>query len=129
MTVSYRSLASLLPVAFSFVVGGCGTYLPDIVVPNEQNSTAILINKILNHAKCELRDAVIVAHNNDLENALRYGKRRLNWLDKATAKVTIKLIAEEKGALNPGLSFKQLLPSAVTTFGNKTSVTTPQSAA
>ena len=39
------------------VLSGCGTYLPDIVVSNEPHATAFLINKILNHAKCELRDA------------------------------------------------------------------------
>jgi hypothetical protein len=122
------ALASLLAACVGSV-SGCGTYLPDIVPGNEPNATAILINKILNHAKCELRDAVIEAHNSDLSNAGRYGKRRLDWLDKSTAKITIKLIAEEKGALNPGLSFKQLLPSAVTNFSNKTSVTTPQSSA
>jgi hypothetical protein len=103
--------------------------LPDIVTSNEPHATAFLINRILNHAKCELRDAVITAHNKDLENAGRYGARRLDWLDSATAKITIKLIAEEKGTLNPGVSFKQLLPSVVTNFGNKTSVTTAQSSA
>jgi hypothetical protein len=116
-----------LAVACADLVGGCGTYLPDIVTSNEPHSTAILINKILNHAKCELRDAVITAHNKDLDNAARYHKRKLNWLDGATAKITIKLIAEEKGTLNPGVSFKQLLPSVVTNFSNKTTVTTAQS--
>jgi hypothetical protein len=111
------------------LVGGCGTQLPDIVAGGEPNATAILVNRILNHAKCELRDAVIAAHNEDLDNARKYGQRRLEWLDKSTAKITIKLIAEEKGALNPGLSFKQLFPSDVTTFTNKTTLTTPQSAA
>lgn len=129
MITSRRIAASLILTAFCCTIGGCGTYLPDIVQSNEPHATAFLINRILNHAKCELRDAVITAHNNDLKNALRYHKRRLAWLDKATAKITIKLIAEEKGALNPGLSFKQLLPSAVTNFSNKTSVTTAQSSA
>jgi hypothetical protein len=130
MVVSLRTaaMASIL-VATAVSVGGCGTYLPDIVPSNEPHATAFLINKILNHAKCELREAVITAHNNDVKNAVRYGKRRLDWLDKATAIVSIKLIAEEKGALNPGLSFRQLLPSVVTNFNNRTSVVTPQSSA
>jgi hypothetical protein len=114
-------------VASAGSISGCGTYTPDIVTSNEPHATAFLINKILNHAKCELRDAVITAHNKDLQNAERYDKRRLVWLDGTTAKISIKLIAEEKGTLNPGVSFKQLLPSAVTTFSNKTSVTTMQS--
>jgi hypothetical protein len=116
-------------MASAGLVSGCGTYLPDIVPGGQPNATAFLINRILNHAKCELREAVITAHNNDLENAGRYGARRLDWLDNSTAKITIKLIAEEKGTLNPGVSFKQLLPSVVTNFSNKTSVTTAQSSA
>jgi hypothetical protein len=126
--VELRRVSSGWPLLASLAcLSGCGTYLPDIVVPNEPNATAILINRILQHAKCELRDAVIEAHNTDLENAARYGQRRLDWLDKATAKITIKLIAEEKGTLSPGVAFKQLLPSAVTNFSNRTSVTTSQS--
>jgi hypothetical protein len=124
-----RVARAWLVVAGAVMVGGCGTQLPDIVEGGEPNATAFLINRILNHAKCELRDAIISEHNFDLENAAHYGTRRLEWLDKATAKITIKLIAEEKGALNPGLSFKQLLPSVVTNFSNKTSVTTAQSSA
>jgi hypothetical protein len=122
-----RMALAWLLAAYAGLVGGCGTYLPDIVASNEPHATAFLINKILNHAKCELRDAVIAAHNKDLENAARYHQRSLAWLDNATAKITIKLIAEEKGTLNPGVSFKQLLPSVVTNFSNKTSVTTTQS--
>jgi hypothetical protein len=120
------ALASLF-AASAAAVSGCGTYLPEIVPGNEPHATAFLINKILNHAKCELRDAVITAHNRDLENAARYHKRRLEWIDSATAKITIKLIAEEKGTLSPGLIFTRLLPSVVTNFSNNTSVTTAQS--
>jgi hypothetical protein len=123
----HRIGLALLLAASAGTVSGCGTYLPDIVTSNEPHATAFLINKILNHAKCELRDAVITAHNKDLENAGRYHNRRLKWLDGATAKITIKLIAEEKGTLSPGVIFKQLLPSVVTNFSNKTSVTTAQS--
>lgn len=124
-----RVARTWMVLASAGFVGGCGTQLPDIVAGGETNATAILVNRILNHAKCELRDAVIAAHNADLDNAKRYGQRRLEWLDQSTAKISIKLIAEEKGTLNPGLSFKQLLPSSVTNFSNKTSVTTAQSSA
>jgi len=122
-----RTFARTSLVICTALLGGCGTYTPDIVTSGEPHATAILINKILNHAKCELREAVIKAHNDDLANAARYHHRRLDWLDNATAKVTIKLIAEEKGILSPGVVLKQLLPSVVTNFSNKTSVTTMQS--
>src|SRR5690242_10347951 len=107
MLVSRRIALTCSLASIAGLVGGCGTYLPDIVPGGEPNATAFLINRILNHAKCELREAVITAHNNDIENAGRYGQRRLDWLDNSTAKITIKLIAEEKGTLNPGVSFKQ----------------------
>lgn len=126
--VGWRGLSPAgLLLAGTGLIGGCGTYVPDIVTSNEPHATAFLINRILNHAKCELRDAVITAHNRDLKNAARYRKRTLAWLDGATAKITIKLIAEEKGTLSPGVAFKHLLPSVVTNFSNKTTVTTPQS--
>jgi len=112
------------------MLGGCGTYAPDIDAGNsDPHATAILINKILSHAECELREAVQNAHNYDIDNKAQQSdhKRRIKWLDTLTAKVSLKLIAEEKGTLSPGIAFKELLPSVVTTFSNKTNVTTNQS--
>jgi hypothetical protein len=109
---------------------GCGTYTPEIDPGNsDPNATPILINKILSHVECELREAVQNAHNYDVDNAAIQPnhKRRIAWLDTSVAKVSLKLIAEEKGTLSPGVAFKQLLPTVVTTFGNKTTVSTNQS--
>lgn len=111
-------------------LGGCGTYTPDIDVGNpDPNATPILINKIVSHVECELREGLQNAHNYDVDNAAMQSDhtRRIKWLDTLTAKVSLKLIAEEKGTLSPGVAFKQLLPSIVTNFSNKTSVTTAQS--
>jgi len=131
MSVTWQKIAEPLVLAIcSALLVGCGTYTPDIDAGNgDPHATAILINKILSHAECEVRDAVQTAHNYDIDNAAQQPdhKRRIKWLDTLTAKVSIKLIAEEKGTLSPGVAFKQLFPSAVTTFGNKTNVTTPQS--
>ena len=109
---------------------GCGLYTPDIEISNELHATAFLINKILNHVKCELRSAVRDTVAYDKANAAQQAdrKRHLQWLDAMAAKVSIKLIVDEKGTLNPGVSFRQLLPSVTTTFPNKSVVTTPQSA-
>jgi hypothetical protein len=120
----------LLLAICATVLVGCGTYTPDIDAGNaDPNATAILINKIVDHVACELREAVQYEHNYDVDNAaIQSGhKRVLAWLDSSTAKVSLKLIAEEKGTLSPGIAFKQLLPSALTTFSNKTSVSSPQS--
>lgn len=109
-------------------LGGCGTYTPDIDAGNpDPNATAFLINKIVLHVACELREAVQYQHNYDVANAAMGRNRVLAWLDNSQAKVSLKLIAEEKGTLSPGVAFKQLLPGVVTNFANKTSVTTNQS--
>jgi len=110
--------------------GGCGIYTPEIDPGNsDPNATPFLINKILNHVECELREAVQNAHDYDVDNAAmqRDHKRRIAWLDTSMAKVSLKLIAEEKGTLSPGVAIKQLLPTVVTTFSNKTTATTNQS--
>lgn len=95
-------------------LAGCGTYTPDIELSNEPHATAILINKILDHVKCELRAAVIQVVDYDKQQAkLNHKKKRdLVWLDNMTAKISIKLIVDEKGTLNPGVTFKQPLPAS-----------------
>jgi hypothetical protein len=93
-------------------LAGCGIYTPDIELSNEPHATAFLINKILNHVKCEVRSAVIHVVDYDTQNAkLHHKKRDLVWLDSMVAKITLKLIVDEKGTLNPGVTFKQPLPS------------------
>lgn len=131
MSVTRQKIARLLPLPIcATLLVGCGTYTPDIDAGNsDPHATAILINKILSHAECEVREAVQNAHNYDIDNAAQQSdhKRRIKWLDTLTAKVSLKLIAEEKGTLSPGVAFKELLPGVVSTFSNKTNVTTNQS--
>src|SRR5262249_6567762 len=78
---------------------------------------------IANHVKCEIRNAVLEVHR-------RYGDpvlwRQIAWIDNWAAKVTLKIIVEEKTTVAPGLSFKTLFPNATTMFGTQT-ITTAQS--
>jgi hypothetical protein len=124
-----HGLAFALLTLGSLGLEGCGLYTPDIAPSDEPHATAFLINKIVNHVKCELRSAVRGVIKYDKDNAAQQAdkKRHLQWLETMTAKVTIKLIVDDKGTLNPGVSLKQLFPSATTTFANKTTVTSPQS--
>jgi hypothetical protein len=105
--------SSLAGVALALCVGGCGTVVPQIVVSTEPNAHAFLTNRIINHVKCELRDAVFYVLDYDKENALVQPdrKRRLRWLEDWAATVTMKLSANEKGALNPGVTFIDSLPN------------------
>ncbi len=110
-----------LIASFFASLAGCGTYVPDIELSREPHATAFLINKIVNHVKYELRDAIHTTVAYDEENPAQHQKTRgLKWLDSMNAKVTIKPIVDEKGTLNPGVTLKQLLPSQITTFNNKT---------
>jgi hypothetical protein len=129
-------------IALASLIGGCGTHTPDVVLNNQPHATAFKVNKILNHVKCELRSAVLRAIAYDKANATEQlaqkglpntpkqldKERRIKWLESWSAKLTIKLVVDEKGTLNPGVSFTKLYPSALTVFSNKTTLSTPQSA-
>ncbi len=121
--------AGLPSATVCLLLGGCGTYTPDIVPGNPPNSTAFMINGILDHVKCELGNSVqyIIDYDKRQAQLPTNTARHLQWLEGQSAKITIKLVVDEKGSLNPGVSYKQLLPGVVTTFPNKTSVTTNQS--
>jgi hypothetical protein len=115
---SGRKLAlAMIPICAASL-GGCGTYTPELwPLDSDPNATPIEINKILTHVECELRDAVQYVHNYDIDNAAVQPdhKRHLAWLDKLIGKVTLKLIAEEKGTLSPGVTFKKMLPTVAMT--------------
>ena len=123
-------LSACFVIVSANLLVGCGTYTPDIELSKEPHATAFLIQKIVDNIRCELRLAVRNTIAYDKANAAQQSdkKRHLRWLEASAAKLSLKLIADEKGSLNPGLTLRQLLPSVVTAFPNKTSVTTPQTA-
>jgi hypothetical protein len=101
----------------SLLLGGCGTRVPDFVVSNEPHATAFLVNKIINHVKCELRYAVRYAVWYDLQNAGPDPRaRRTPWIDTWGAKLAIKLVLKEKGSINPGASLIEPLANSVISF-------------
>jgi hypothetical protein len=110
--VALRKYSCTLAVALACSVGGCGTFVPDFEPTAGPNAHAFLMNKIINHVKCELREAVFYVIDYDKQNALEQmdRKRRLQWLESWSAWVTIKFSVNEKGALNPGVTFIDPLP-------------------
>ena len=83
----------------------------------DPNATAILVNKVVNTVKCELREAVLKAMKFDLDNAKKQKdhKRHLEWLANWGADVTLTLIVGEKSNISPSSQYTDPL-SAATSF-------------
>jgi hypothetical protein len=108
----HRALASVLLLAGS--LAGCGIYVPDIVPSSDPDAHAIKVNKVINHVKCELREAVLSVLHYEYENMRQFPerKRRIPWLDNWGAWLAIKFAAVEKGALNAGVTLTDPLPNS-----------------
>jgi hypothetical protein len=108
-----RTFSLLSVTGLACFVSGCGTLVPDVVPGADPNANALLTNKVINHIKCELREAVFFVLDYDKQNALvqKDRKRHLQWLESWAATITVKFSVNEKGAFNPGLTFDSPLPS------------------
>lgn len=79
---------------------------------------------IVNHVKCELRQAVILAIESDTKNQASIPlENRTTWMMDWGAKVTLKLIVEDKAVISPGLSITDPLENAVKIFAKNGNVT------
>lgn len=97
---------------------GCGAVTPSITWSDSPHAGAYLINSILNHVKCELRDGVRTAIAYDLANQAQLGEptRRIPWLDTWTAKLSMKLVMDDTSSLSPGVSVLQPFAAATESF-------------
>src|ERR1700730_2684832 len=110
-----NAIALLLSSGF---IGGCGTYVPKIeLLAGSQQEVSIIVNKIANQVRCEIRQAVLDATG-------RYDE--VAWLKDWSAKVTLKIVVDEKSTFAPGISLNTIFPNAITVFGSQM-VTTAQS--
>jgi hypothetical protein len=110
-----NAIALLLSSGF---IGGCGTYVPKIeLLAGSQQEVSIIVNKIANQVRCEIRQAVLDATG-------RYDE--VAWLKDWSAKVTLRIVVDEKSTFAPGISLNTIFPNAITIFGSQT-VTTAQS--
>lgn len=105
-------------LASALMLSGCGTYTPLLALENNPDSTAILVNKVVNRVKCELRDGFIAAMKRDLDNAAMQSdhRRRLQWLESWGAEISLTLSVNEKSALAPNAQYTAPLFGAET-FG------------
>ncbi|MBY2985681.1 hypothetical protein [Rhizobium leguminosarum] len=100
-------LAIGLLCGFAFTLSSCGTTVPKMVLSNQPHATAFFINKLVNHVKCEVREAFFRAREFDLKNAKEQGDgvRRLAWLDTWAAELSLTLTVKETGAIAPSLDY------------------------
>lgn len=114
-------VAAILPLA------GCATKVPRIANLGQTDEGHYVdeTNLIL-HIKCELRDAVWKIADLELANP---GVPESKWLKGWGAKVTMKLVVEEKAALSPSFAFTNPMRNVIKTFPSGGPVTVGQSQA
>jgi hypothetical protein len=123
--------ATLLAVAL--VLGGCGTYVPELQEFYESRDAAhIRVGNIVAYLQCEVITSVQAAmlQDEDLAPVRRAAHLQpdkvLPWLKDWAAQITLILTVDEKSALAPSVSFNTIFPNSVKTFSTGGSVTTPQ---
>jgi hypothetical protein len=110
-------------IAFvSLSLSGCGIYTP-LLEPGEEvpenHVTGSLVNKIVQHVKCELGQAILYEIAYDKKNTAP-GPRNFDWLDKSAGTVTLTMIVDERGSLAPGATWTEPLApveNVAQTFG------------
>jgi hypothetical protein len=109
MHIKFLTAATLM-----LSLSGCGTTVPEFVVSADPNATAIFINRVVNHVKCELRQAYLSAHDTDIDNSKLHSDPtlKLPWLDSWGADVTLSLTVKEQGSLGPNVKYTKGLGGA-----------------
>jgi hypothetical protein len=121
----------LLPTCISLsLLGACGTYVPPIAEVVDRpdgglDATGVLEKRIKETVYCDLKKAVIAA--TERLRSSRDGKVIDALPDSWGVQMTINLQVDETGALNPGATLIQTLPTEVLSFPNRVPVSAPQS--
>jgi hypothetical protein len=97
-------------------LGGCGMNTP-LLEPGEENITnhvtGALVNKIVDHVKCELGQAILYEINYDRQNAALNNKpRNFTWLDTSFGTLTLTMTVDERSGLAPGATWTEPLAVA-----------------
>lgn len=106
---SKRLFTSVVALSLPLVASGCGLYTPMLEAGDdvpENHVTGVLVNKIVDHVKCELGRAILYEINYDKANAAKnHVPRNLTWLDTSSGTLTITMSVDEKGSLAPGATW------------------------
>jgi hypothetical protein len=108
----------------SALLSGCGLLVPEMEEFYEPQTQEMLFeNTVVSNVKCELALAV--------RDALAYYStgvhNDVSWLAGWGATVTLKLTADEKSALNPGVSLTNFFPNKIIPFPTGGNITAGQS--
>jgi len=109
----------------SAVLGGCGLTVPKMQVLAPASDEKFDENDIVNQIKCELHKGLQETLAQYGQNGPYYGNS-IDWIRKWGAKVTLTLTVDEKGGLNPGLTFFAPMANRVFTFNSGGPVTRAQ---
>jgi hypothetical protein len=122
----YKLTNAAFVIAVSLSITGCGLKTPDMQLTGEP-ITSDLVNDILSHVEDELGCAINGLIEDDMLRVHSlHTSRAYAWLDKATAKISLKLTVDEKSTINAGLSYSDFYTNAISTIG-KTIISTPRS--
>ncbi len=100
-------------LAASLFLSGCGLRTPEFALSGDPIDSQNLVNAVTAEVKCELRAGLLyVLEQRNIDNTLDFLK---DW----SAKVTIKLVIDEKTVVNPGLSLITPLHNATTNFAGE----------
>lgn len=113
--------------ALAVTLGGCsfGLVTPEIEdFPTPQIQERTLENTLVNNIRCELTLGYINATSYINSSPLH---NDISWFSKWGATASLKLTADEKSTLSPGVSLTKTFPNVVTPFPTGGNVTSPQS--
>jgi hypothetical protein len=98
----FRSLLCA-PAITAFLLGGCGTYVPEIQeFPGGTAASQELVHAIVRSIHCDIRNAITYEIDQDKWLAsLHNGARTAPWIDKWGVQVALTLTIDEKGTVSP----------------------------
>jgi hypothetical protein len=109
-------------------------YVPSLHEFYDSNDSDTMIEALIEHVQCEVKDAIqfLVLDDKDKaqfdsDMARKSVAPSLTWLYNWAAQVTLVITVDEKSSLNPSIFVNPPRPSVVTKFSNGTTTTTPQS--
>lgn len=114
-------------LAVSLLTASCATSVPRMGRVGETTAHHYVDEaNLVGHIKCELHDAVRDILKSEEGNTIAEGYSA-DWLKTWGAKVSLKLVVEEKFAVAPGYTFNNTMRSVVKTFPTGPAVTVAQS--
>lgn len=103
----------IVPLVAAILLGGCGTYVPDIQeFPGNTVDGQLFVKKIVENINCEITEAVQYV----VEQDKRLPRRTAAWFDDWGIQTTLTLTTDEKGSINPVVNW--LPPSPASSIFN-----------